>query len=104
MIREAEFLAARLDETEAAAQACADYDEGALQGCAEAPGVHLTTAQRLREVAAMRAIIGDEDDGAVLYAVHERGYWPEELSRFADQVLRLLAAIWDGHPDYDECR
>ncbi len=129
----AEFLAARLDEEEAAAREAADGDSGAwfmgnkwniyrtedearsdedyqgdehklvAYGNVKPQSAHIARhhpARVLREVAAMRAIIGDEDDGLALYAVHERGVWPEELTRAADQILRLLAAIWSDHPDY----
>ena len=57
-------------------------------------------ARVLREVAAKRAIVGDENEGLAMIAVHERGTWPDELTREADRILRQLAAVWSGHPDY----
>lgn len=57
-------------------------------------------ARALREVAAKREIVGGEDDGLALYVVHERGVWPDELTRAAKQILRRMAAVYSGHPDY----
>lgn len=57
-------------------------------------------ARALREVAAKRAIVGSEDDGLALYVVHERGVWPDELTRAAEQILRRMAAVYSDHPGY----
>lgn len=78
-----EFLAARLDEDEAVAKACADYDALSFS---DLPGVHKTTARALREVTAHRRIL------AFVASIPQ----PE----VSDPVLGWLAEVYSNHPDY----
>ena len=87
------FITARLDEDEAAAQACADYD---TLSCADLPGVHMTTARVLREVEAKRAVLNayvctDGDSPRD----RDRGRWDG-----LHATVRHLAAVYSDHPDY----
>jgi hypothetical protein len=55
----------------------------------------------LADIAAKRKILGDENDGAAVFAVHERGIcWPQELTDWADDVIRLLASAYADRPGY----
>jgi hypothetical protein len=102
---EAEFLAARLDEYEAAAdevhlpRGCGCIDRDAefradpVYCCCDGP------AHARREVAALRAIVRrcqarmDEPDQYPNGLVSPRAV-------LARQILVDLAAIWSGHPDH----
>jgi hypothetical protein len=102
---EAEFLTARLDEYEAAANevhlprgcGCIDRD-GEFRAepvfcCCDGP------AQALREVAAMRAVLR-----RCRAHMNEPDQYPNGLvsprAALARQVLVDLTAIWSTHPDY----
>ena len=100
------WLRAQLDvdasNTEAAI--AGTLEELRRDGCSttreELLAVDRALARRLREVEAKRLLLGDDSDGAAVYAVHERGYWPDELTRFADDVLRLLALPYSDRPGF----
>ena len=77
----AEFLAARLDETEAAVKDVRYVWPTSFE-------VTLNPARVLREVTAMRAILASE------CAPYPRHAPPMTAT------MRLLAAIWSDHPDY----
>lgn len=100
------WLRAQLDEDERLAHwANADSDAWWFNTPDEESGAeHLIAefkpARVLREVEAKRRILGDDLDGAALYAMHERGAWPEEVSRWADEVLRLLALPYADRDGY----
>lgn len=77
------FVTARLDEDEAAAETWREHDE-----------------RPLREVAAKRAIINTltsrtQADDSEAATWHQVGY-----GRARYDVLRLMAAVYDSHPDY----
>lgn len=115
----AAFLAARLDEDEAAARDrlcvnCGDptrafgitgYTHGGDWQGRRCPG-RVTGAQPvqnparvLREVEAKRKIIGEHQAVTKLAGLTEQdlGF----LGWYREWVLKNLAAIWSGHPDYD---
>ena len=101
-----EFLAARLDETGAAAWAVHDvtkcdallYEEDMAAAAARGTCDCGYPARVLREAAAMRAILGR-------YASQPANLG-DQLQRGQEQMgllyaLEQLAAIWDDHPDYE---
>jgi hypothetical protein len=116
----AEFVKARLDEDEAAAKLAAReggtwkqddpdrhpgtisslggpvvYDEGSPD---EYQAPHIARhdpARVLREVAAKRAILAEVR--SVQKLTDLTGGKPD---RYRDWILRQLAAVWSGHPDY----
>lgn len=103
-----EFLLARIAEDEAVARNTEDVQGSRIGSWRLAPAYRPTNlvayhpARVLAECEAKRRIVGDESDGAALYAVHERGLWPDELTRWADQVLATLALPYADHPDYQQ--
>ena len=92
----AEFIAARLDEDEAAAKADSIYFGPYPQSVGEFEGWLVIQEERvLREVAAKRAILA--------LAAVEVAYGREvdyDVRDALDVVLRHLAAVWSDHPDY----
>jgi hypothetical protein len=93
----AEFLAARLDEDEAAAKAVTFRSR--------------FTARVLREVAAGRKILayGQEAQAKLDRAVaHPEDFAPGDAGLYVGKAaasrmaMRHLAAIWSDHPDWDD--
>ncbi len=88
----AAFVAARLDEDEAAArdwQPDPQYDEPGEMGVRWYKVPTYTPARVLREVELHRDVLSHYRT----VADWGPGNWP--------MTLRLLAAIWSDHPDYD---
>lgn len=111
-----DFLAARLDEDEAGAKAAQKGALGIVGELAAQAGpcvsdagyAHIARhdpARALREVEAGRVILAAHDVAEhycplpVVPGRHGQLWTPEEGPCW---TLRLLAAAWNDHPDYDE--
>jgi hypothetical protein len=100
------WLRGVFDEDEALANAAQMmFPRGVVIGYTAGPDVEAFLACHdpaavLADIAAKRAILGDENEGAAVYAVHERGYWPPELTKWADEVIRLLASAYADRAGY----
>ena len=112
-----EFLAARLDEDEAAAQSAGNVSNNTAGvgppgppgpfggGGGAAPSATAAGGARmLREVAAKRRIL-ELHDRAHECSVYshgdvDSGAWVDDGETCS--TLRVAAAVWSGHPDYDE--
>jgi len=103
----AAFLAARLDEDDAAAKSEDIWFGPYPETIKEWEGWLVIQQERLlREVAAKRAILelcaDDEEEEMGGSGDLDMGYaagWKDGSARYP-QILRALAAVYSGHPDY----
>lgn len=100
-----EFLRARLDEDEAAARSCAGPH---WCGCAHVDFVMTAgrcdcgyPARVLADVEAKRAFI---EDANYVMRSYENDNAPDTYGGVSacDEMLKRLASVYAGHPDYDE--
>ena len=96
------FLTARLDEDEAVALAAGscdyydDMDESVPLRDELNHALRHAPARVLREVAAKRAILAD-----YLKAIDDYAEFDVIRVNHLRRAVKLFAAIYDGHPDYD---
>lgn len=94
------FVTARLDERAALARAADGPTWDFEAELADAAHIDANDpAHVLREVAAMRAIVAAYEHKAESMARYPNAGNASGLMSL-DGVLKHLAAIWDGHPDY----